>query len=68
MGENFAERGPVATEGDILVNTQKKNLRNHGGYRCGWLYVKPKMSTENTQKNAKQRLCTENQNNIKMET
>jgi len=36
MGENLAERGPVATEEGILANTQKKNLRNHGGYRCGW--------------------------------
>jgi len=35
MGENLAERGPLAAVRGPPANTQKKNLRNHGGYRCG---------------------------------
>jgi len=46
MGGNLAERGPLA-------NTQKINLRNYGEYERGWLYLNPKISTENIPQNAK---------------
>jgi len=65
MDEKLAERGPVAAVGGQLANTQK-NVRNYGGFRCGWLYLQPKMSTQNTSKNAKKRQRTENQKNIKI--
>jgi len=35
---NLAERGAVASVGDLQVNTQKKNLRSNGESGCGWLY------------------------------
>jgi len=46
MGGKLAESGPLA-------NTHKKNLRNDGEYRCGWLYLNPNISMGNIPKNAK---------------
>jgi len=48
----LAERGQLDSVGDLLVNTQKKNLRNNGESGCGWLYWNPK-STENLRKTQK---------------
>jgi len=42
-------------------------LRNDVEYKCGWLYLIPKISMENTLKNAKKRQPTENEKNIKIE-
>jgi len=36
MGENLAERGPLATN-----QHPEKNLINDVEYGCGWLYLKP---------------------------
>jgi len=35
---NLAERGPLASARDLLINTQKNNLRNDGESGYGWLY------------------------------
>jgi len=36
--KNLVESGPLASVRDLLVNTQKKNLRNDSESGCGWLY------------------------------
>jgi len=35
--ENLDKRFPLATVPGPLADTQKKNLRNDGESRCGWL-------------------------------
>jgi len=38
LEENVAEKGQLASVGDLQVNTQRKNLRNNEESECGWLY------------------------------
>jgi len=38
LEENIAERGQLASVGDLQVNSQRKNFRNNEESECGWLY------------------------------
>jgi len=38
QGENFVERGPLATVGVPTSQHSEKNLRNDGESECGWPY------------------------------
>ena len=59
------KKGPL-TSVWVHQTTLRKNVRNDGEFRCGWLYQNPK-SPENNPKNTKEQ-PTENQMNAKTET
>ena len=57
---------PLANVRGSLGNTQKKNLRNDGESRCGWLNENHK-SSENNPKVTKKQQPTDNQKDAKTE-